>query len=88
MQWSEDFCFTTTTSSLKQMDRLKIGVASSKLGDDQNNILNHLQAKGWDIENRLYLGFGPRRLEFSVLAENVDPTNPVHESTPVHEKTL
>jgi hypothetical protein len=70
------------------MDRLKMSVASSKLGDAQNSILNHLQAKGWDIENRLYLGFGPRRLQFSVLAESVDPTIPVHESTPAHEKTL
>ena len=50
---------------------------SADANDPHKNILTYLQMKGWDIENRLYLGFGPRRLAISVLApgeEGADAT--------------
>ena len=74
-----------TKRSLKLMEPLKnISAYSSKSGDGPQTILTYLQRKGWDVENRLYLGFGRRRLAISVVEKGsvVDT-----DSTTGHDKT-
>lgn len=77
-----------TASSLRRMDRLKI---NATLSDSSNNILNRLKAKRWDVDDRLYLGFGPKRLLFSVVEGGMTDsprTISAHESNAGHEKIL
>jgi hypothetical protein len=74
-----------TTRSLKLMEPLKnMSANASKSGDGPNTILTYLQRKGWDVENRLYLGFGRRRVAISVV-ENESSIDT--DSTTGHDKT-
>jgi len=64
------------------MLRLKDIILSSKFlaGEEEEEnekelianrtISRHLKDRGWDMEHRLYLGFGPRRLQVSVVVQD------------------
>jgi len=62
---------TLSYRTLGQIAKLHIFDATGK-GANKPSLWNELQAKGWDIQSRLYLGFGSQRVQWSIVKESPD----------------
>lgn len=54
------------------MKNLTVSLDISGKADATPNLWKALRTKGWEIDNRLYLGFGAKRVQFSILEQSGD----------------
>lgn len=56
---------------MAQIARLKIPQTTIGAGSNELGLWDQLEAKGWDLQSRLYLGFDSKRFVWSVVDDGI-----------------